>query len=490
VLNVAGQVIPLLVGVGTMPYVIRHMGPDRFGLLSLAWIVVGYFGLFDLGIGPATTKFVAELLGKGDIEKLPPLVWTALATQSGTGLVAGLLLAAASPALVNHLLKVPPGLRPDAHWVFMILALCFPINFAGGSLRGVLAAFQRFDLVNAISIPTSALWYLIPAGALALGLDLPAIVLLLVISRVMALAAHFFFCVRLCPALGGGCTFKRSLVRHLLSYGGWVTISGTVGPILGYFDRFLIGAVVSIAAVGFYTPPFMITTKMWILPLSLTASLFPAFSASAGRGDGEWIRNALVRSLKLLVLLVGPATLVLAFFARSILTLWLGPKFAAEGALVQQILAAGVLMSSLACVPSNLLQAIGRPDLTAKFYVLEVPLYIGLAWFLVTRFGLPGAALAWTLRVSLDFVLLIVAACWITRTSPRLLAGRDLLRSVAMLAGLAAGLTILRLSSHALVADAFVTLFLAVGFLLGAWHYVLDVEEKWHIRLWLRARGD
>jgi hypothetical protein len=59
-----------------------------------------------------------------------------------------------------------------------------------------------------------------------------------------------------------------------------------------------------------------------------------------------------------------------------------------------------------------------------------------------------------------------------------------------MLAGLAAGLTILRLSSHALVADAFVTLFLAVGFLLGAWHYVLDVEEKWHIRLWLRARGD
>jgi O-antigen/teichoic acid export membrane protein len=318
VLNIVGQVVPLLIGVATTPYVIRHLGPDRFGLLSLAWIVVGYFGLFDLGIGPATTKFVAELLGKGESEKLPALVWTALTTQSGMGLVAGLLLATASPALVNHLLKVPPALRADARWVFLILAVSFPINFAGGSLRGVLAAFQRFDLANVIGVPTTALWYLIPAGALALGLDLPAIVLLLVISRVMALGAHFFFCQRLCPALRSGYTFKRSLVRSLLGYGGWIALSATMAPILAYFERFLIGALLSIAAVGFYTPPYMIASRLGILPGSLTARLFPAFSASAGRGDGEWIRNALVRCLKYLLLIVGPAALVLIFFAHPL----------------------------------------------------------------------------------------------------------------------------------------------------------------------------
>jgi O-antigen/teichoic acid export membrane protein len=140
VLNIVGQVVPLLIGVASMPYVIRHLGPDRFGLLSLAWIVVSYFALFDLGIGPATTKFVAELLGKGEIGKLPALVWTALASQSGFGLLAGLLLAAASPALLNYLLKVSPALRADAHWMLLILAVSFPISFPVGSLRGVLAA--------------------------------------------------------------------------------------------------------------------------------------------------------------------------------------------------------------------------------------------------------------------------------------------------------------------------------------------------------------
>jgi O-antigen/teichoic acid export membrane protein len=322
---------------------------------------------------------------------------------------------------------------------------------------------------------------------LALGLDLPGIVLLLVISRVLALAAHSLFCLELCPALGRNRAFSRSLVRSLLGFGGWVTLSAALNPILVYLERFLIGALLSVAAVGFYTPPYMISSRLTIIPLSLTATLLPAFSTSAGRGDGEWIRNALVRSLKYLLLIMGPAALMLIFFARPLLTFWVGEKFSSQGTLVLQILAAGLLINSFAYVPWGLLQGIGRPDLTAKFYVLEVPLYIGLAWFLVTKFGLPGAALAWAVRVSVDFLLLTVAACWVTGTSPRLLAARDILISVAAFAALAVGFSALWIWSHALLADAFFTALLTAGFLLGAWHFILGVEEKWQLRLWLKA---
>jgi len=486
-LNLIGRVVPLLVAIVTVPYVIRHLGPDRFGLLSLAWLVVGYFALFDLGIGPATTKFVAELLGKGEMDKLPELVWTALASQTCMGLAAGILLAVASPVLVEHLLKIPPELHTQARWIFLILAAALPIDFASGSLQGVLAASQRFDLLNALAIPSSALTYLLPVVALALGFGLPAIVFFLVLARIAAIGVLLLLCFRLYPAMRARVSFDRRLVRTLLGYGGWVTVSGAVGPILVYFDRFLIGAVVSIAAVGFYTPPYLISIKLNILPSSLMATLFPAFSASAGRGDNEWIRNALIRSLKFLLLTVGPAALVLAFFARPLLTLWLGARFANEGTLVLQIMAAGVLVNSLAYVPYNLLQGIGRPDLTAKFHLLELPLHIVLAWFLVTRFGLPGAALAWTLRVTLDSLLLIAAACWVTRTPARLLASRELRRSAVTLLALAAGLAVLWASTHAFAIDALFTLLLGGGFLLASWHYVLDLEEKWQIRLWLKV---
>jgi O-antigen/teichoic acid export membrane protein len=485
--NIAGQVIPLAIGVVTMSYIIRHLGPDRFGLLSLAWIVVGYFALLDFGIGPAATKFVAELLGRGEIERLPALVWTALATQTVFGCVAGVLFAAASPALADRLLKIPPPLRTEAHWVFLILAVSLPIGFATGTFQGVLAASQRFDLVNTVGIPTVVLYYVAPAGVLALGFGLRSIVFCLVISRIVALGGYFFLSIRLYPVLRGAVTFHRSLVQPLLGFGGWVTVSGAINPILTYFDRFLMGSLMSIAAIGFYTPPFMIATKIGILPGSLAAALFPAFSTSYGRGDSEWIKKALVRSLKYLLLLVGLGAVVLMFFARPILTLWVGAKFAAEGTLALQILAAGAVINSLALVPYNLLQGIGRPDLTAKFHLLEVPLHIGFTWFMVTRFGLPGAALAWSARVSLDFLLLIVAACWLTHAPPRLLAGSDLLGTLAMLAAFTLGLATVWTWSQTLVAHALWSLSLASGFLAGIWLYGLDLEEKGHIRLWLKV---
>jgi len=487
VLNLAGRIVPLLVGIATIPYVIHHLGPDRYGLLSLAWIVVGYFVVFNLGIGPATTKFVAELLGKGEIEKLPELVWTAFVSQSCFGLAGGILLAIFSPVVVNRVLKIPPELHAQALWIFLILAVALPIDFGRGSLRGVLAASQRFDLLNTLDIPFSILTYLVPVVALALGFGLPAIVFFLALARVAGFVVVFVLCVRLYPALRGGFRFNRRVVRSLLSFGGWVTVSGAVTPILAYFDRFLIGAVISIAAVGFYTPPCLISTKLWILPTSLTATLFPAFSASAGRGDNRWISSALIRSLKFLLLLVGPAALVLVFFARPILTLWLGARFAAEGSLALQIMAVAALVNSLAFVPFDLLYGVGRPDIPAKFRLMEAPLYMGLAWFLVAHFGLPGAALAWAIRVTLDFLLLIGAACWVTRTSPRLFAHRGLGRSVGTLVGLAVSLAAVWASTHVFITEALFTLLLGCGFLLAVWHYALDHEEKWQIRSWLKV---
>ncbi len=484
-LNLAGRVVPLVVAVATVPYVIHHLGPDRYGLYSLAWLVVGYFALFNLGIGPATTKFVAELLGKGETARLPELVWTALASQAFLGLAGGIALAAASPFLVERVLKIPADLHPQARLVFLIMAVLLPFDFASGSMQGVLGASQRFDLLNAVSIPASTLSYLLPVAALALGFGLPAVVVVLAVARLASLAVVTVLCLRLYPALRRF-RFDFGLVRSLLGFGGWVTVSGIVGPILVYFDRFLIGAVVSIAAVGFYTPPYMISSKLSILPGSLMGTLFPAFSTSAGRGDEEWIRRTLVRSLKFLIIIVGPAALLLAFFARPVLTLWLGAKFAIEGTLVLQIMAIAVFANSLALVPHNLLYGVGRPDIPAKFHVAELPIHLGLVWFLVTRFGLPGAALAWAIRVTLDFILLTVAACWITRTPARLLAGRDLRRSAATLAALALGLAFLWASTQVLIAHAVLTLLMGGGFALAAWRYVLTMEEKWQIRLLLK----
>jgi O-antigen/teichoic acid export membrane protein len=81
-----------------------------------------------------------------------------------------------------------------------------------------------------------------------------------------------------------------------------------------------------------------------------------------------------------------------------------------HGALALRILAVGVLINSAAHIPYTFLEASGRPDVVAKCHLAEVLVHLPVAWLLVGRWGITGAAVAWTLRVTLDALLLLAAA--------------------------------------------------------------------------------
>jgi O-antigen/teichoic acid export membrane protein len=136
--------------------------------------------------------------------------------------------------------------------------------------------------------------------------------------------------------------------------------------------------------------------------------------------------------------LLGPALVVVAVGAPDILGLWIGPDYARQGALALRVLAAGVAVNALAHVPYALLQGRGRPDLPAKFQLVELPLHLGLTWLLVRAYGVPGAAIAWSARMALDAALLFGAAHRLGAISPGVLRQARLTRTALWLAGVAA----------------------------------------------------
>jgi len=107
---------------------------------------------------------------------------------------------------------------------------------------------------------------------------------------------------------------------------------------------------------------------------------------------------------------LAPLVVILLAFSGEILGLWLGPDFASQSALALRILSVGLLANSVAHIPFALIQGFGRPDVTAKIHLAEVPIQIVVAWALVSRWGITGAAIAWTARTTLDALLLSVAA--------------------------------------------------------------------------------
>lgn len=477
--NLIGQGLPLVVAVVTIPFIIQGLGVERFGLLALAWVVLGYFVIFDLGLGRATTKFVAEAMGKGEEEQVPRLVWTAVTIQVFFGLLGAIVLASITPLLVERILNIPPALINEAKDTFYLLSLSIPVILVSSSFRGVLEATQRFDLVNIVRVPFSTLTFLLPLVGLFFGFKLPGIVALILVVRLAELAVFVVLSIRLAPRL------KRysgsfSLLPRLFSFGGWVTVTSIVGPILVHLDHFLIGSLLSIAAVAFYAAPYRIITQLWVIAGSLSMTLFPAFSALEGFKDRERVGFLFARAVKYILLVVGPLVLIIALFAQDILQLWLGAEFAVKSTVVLQVLAFGVLINSLAWIPVALLHGLGRPDLPAKFHLLQLPLYVGFVWFAVNQWGIAGAAGAWTFRVALDAILLFGATFRVYQLAPRLLVANGTILTgfaLAVLAGTTYGLKIL-VGDFSLVAQALLVIGLFCLFAWFSWRNVLDTSDK------------
>ena len=421
-INFFGQAVPLIVGIITIPFIVRGLGVERFGLLSLAWVVLGYFTIFDLGLGRATTKYVAEALGKGEEDNLPHLVWTAVTIQVLLGFVGALVLVGITPLLAERILNIPEGLLREAKITFYLLSLAIPIILISSSFSGILEADQRFDLVNYVRIPSSAFTYLIPLAGWKLGLRLPGIITLIVTLRLIGLIIFVVMDFHFFPKIKRFSIHFVTL-KQLLTFGGWLTVSNVVSPILAYFDRFLIGSVLSMAAVTYYTAPYEAITKLWIIPVSLTMALFPAFSSLTGSGALDRVEPFFVRSVKYVFASLAPVVLILILFSREILGIWLGNDFGIQSSTVFQLLGFGILVNSLAHVPYSLLQGIGRPDIPAKFHLLELPFYVGTVLVFINVWGITGTAFAWLVRVTIDSFLLFIAAFRIFRFPARLLAG-------------------------------------------------------------------
>lgn len=405
VFNFLGQIAPTLIAIFAVPLLIRNLGTDRFGILTLSWVVIGYFSLFDMGIGRALTQLVAKKLGVGQEQEIPPLVWTALSLMLLLGLMGTLVTYLFSPWLVQSLLKIPRHLQPEALSAFYPLAIAIPIVITTAGLSGILEAQQRFGAISSVRAFMGAFTFLGPLLVLPFSQSLFPIMIVLVAGRFFAWIVYLLLCLYTTPALRQNITLERLAIKPLLSFGSWMTISNILSPFMDYMDRFLIGYLISVTAVAYYATPYEIITKLWILPGAIAGVLFPAFalnSAINARGSTDLLE----RGVKYIFLTLYPIILIIVVFAYEIINLWLGPEFAQNSARVLQWLAIGIFINSLSRIPFALIQGVGRPDLTAKLHVIELPFYLlGTLWLINVR-GIEGAAIVWTIRIAIDTLLL------------------------------------------------------------------------------------
>lgn len=405
--NLAGQFAPLVAAVFCIPYLIHGAGVERFGLLTIAWMVIGYFSVFDLGIGRALTRAVAARRAVGEEAAIPALASTGLVMMALLSAVGTLALCGTAHWLTADLLKVDPSLRQEAFRTFILLGLSLPAVILSTGFRGILEAYGRFDVVNIVRAPMGIWTFVGPLLVLPFSQRLDLLVIALVVGRVVTSLWFGLYAARTLP---GGLSlrlFERRQARELLVAGGWMTVSNIVSPLMVYLDRFVIGSILGAAVVAYYTTPYEVVFKLNVVPEGIFGVIFPLMTATLVSRPGELSRLYTLSSSLMLAAML-PLTAFLVAFAPEILERWLGPLFSERSTAVMQILAAGLTLNALSKVSFNLLQAAGLARATAFCHLAQLPVYLAVLWWLTTNHGIEGAAAAWGLRMAMDLSLMTV----------------------------------------------------------------------------------
>lgn len=402
--NLAGSAVPMVAGLALIPFTLGRLGSESFGVLTLIWGLIGYFSVFDLGVGRALTVQLSQLAATGRVSDTGPTLRAGMLLTCGAGVLGMALIWLLAPGLANHWLKISPALQDDSRLAFLIAAVgVLPTTLASG-LRGALEGLDRFAASNLTRIILGVWMFALPAWSVYFhGPQLWAIAAYLVLGRslvvvamVVQLRGHLF---------GSGARFAKRHLQALWNYGLWVTVTGIVSPLMVYGDRFFVSAAVGANQLPVYAIPQDVLLRLLLIPMALTGALLPRLAAM-GTADAALAYRQTYRRVGVAMLVVCGLAAVLAFPALS---LWISDEFARSALPVVLILCVGVWVNSLASVPYTLLHAKGNPRLTAIFHMAELLLYLGVLWVLSLRFGLVGAALAWVARVALDWLLLQMA---------------------------------------------------------------------------------
>jgi hypothetical protein len=121
--NLIGETAPFAIALGAIPILLKSLGITRFGILTIIWSLITYFGIFDMGLGRAMTKLIADKRAISGTSAVLGLFWTGMLLMTAAGGIGAILAAVGLPFAIDHALRIPLQLRTETIRSCYVLAL-------------------------------------------------------------------------------------------------------------------------------------------------------------------------------------------------------------------------------------------------------------------------------------------------------------------------------------------------------------------------------
>ncbi len=403
--------VSLLVWFFLTPFIINTVGRNDFGLWSLTFSVIGFFGLLDFGFGTGVVKYVAECKGAKNVERRNRILSTLAIVYLTISLIACTSVGALS-FFYNHLFSIPDGEHEKAYALLWILAgrsifLGLPLSL----FRGILFGEQKIYLINLIQGVAIVVYALTSWIVLEKGMGIIALAWINFGAMLLEHLGYIYFSYKEVSGLRISFSLaEKKLFREVASFSIYSFIVNVSNLILLKTDPIIIKFFMPLSSVAIYALALKIAENALLLIKQFVNVLTPLIADFKGSGDEQKIRFILINCTKFAL---APAVMIAvggSVFAREGLYFWVGPEFV-MGAPVLIVLMIAFTMSVPQLIASNVLTMTGHHKITARVSAMSILINIVCSILLIMPLGFIGVALGTliaTLIIDIFYILKIV----------------------------------------------------------------------------------
>jgi O-antigen/teichoic acid export membrane protein len=407
--NYIGQGWTAIMGLVFIPYYIKYLGIEAYGLIGLFAMLNTWLSLLDMGLAPTLNREMARYSASktNSSKSIRDLLRSVEYVSISVAIFIFFAISASSHWIATSWLKIERLNSLIVSNSFIVMGLLTSLKFIEGVYHSSIIGLQKQVTYNLVMVVMSTIRGI--GAVLIVKLVSPTIYafflwqIVVSVITIATLAIITYSNLSYCE-IGG--RFSKTALKSVGKFAAGVVGGTLLSFFLTQVDKILLSRILNLSDFGYYNLAVGISGSLMILASPITQAWYPKLSQMHASGDNNGLNENFHIGSQLITVLMGSASLVMIFFTKDFLMLWTNDQILTEKiSTVVSILVIGNFMSGLNAMPFNLQLAFGWTSLSFYIKLFSVFISIPLVLWASAKYGTVGAAYVWTLITTIYIII-------------------------------------------------------------------------------------
>ncbi len=409
--GLANSIWSALVGLAVVPFYLKYLGIEAYGLIGFFATTQAVLSLLDLGMAPTINREVARCSASGSLQEAGKLLHTLAVVYWSMAAMIALLVVLLAPWIAEYWLQSKHVSQQTISHAIMLMGLVVACRWPIGLYQGALNGAQRLTVSSGINMVMATVGSLGTVAVLAFVS--PTIEAFFIWQACVGLVYAITMRLAAWRVIGRmrGTRFEVNELKTIWRFSVGMSGVAVSGIVLMQLDKVLLSKILSLEDFGRYALAGVVASGLYILLTPTFNVIYPRLSALIVTNETEKLINLYRSGTRLLLAALFPIASAAAVFAEEILLLWTGnPSLASSTAPVVSLFLIGTALNGAMHFPYALQLAYGMTRLPLMINAILVVVMIPTTILLAFKYGAVGGAAAWAI---LNSIYLLIGT-WLT----------------------------------------------------------------------------